>query len=388
MLEREITDEAGRVTLERTPYRVTTSLYRALEALRNKREEVFFWVDAPSINQKDSNERTNQIGMMTDIYWKAISVAIWLGPDADGSDAALELLKDLKKEERARRRLSEMVTSRSASDDLQSLVALFKREYWDRLWIVQEVLNARSEKVYCGAATIPCDIFEIATRIFIEHKTALDSQQPDGIEDKRSRSVSHNHFMNSQVLVDQGPSSLPDVESLMMLELPLLEVLRTCRRKFTAKPHDKVFGILGVLPEEIRRELMVDYDLSVKEVYIKVVDYILATTDRFDVIREAIHYPLHTGSMGLPSWCPDWSHIPDVKSLERLNDFTPFAASGQTTAVYKPLDEHRKLEISAIQLDEVKGRRISVGTLTTLSENMMVFLHWRAMFLNHFKIDA
>jgi hypothetical protein len=388
VLEREIADEAGRVTLERTPYRVTTSLYGALEALRDKREEVFVWVDALCINQKNSHERTNQIEMMTDIYRKATSVAIWLGPEADGSDNALELLKDLKKEERARRRLSEMVTSRTASDDLQSLVALFEREYWDRLWIVQEVLNARSKSVYCGTATVPWDVFEIASRIFIEHKTALDGQQPDGLKDKRSRRVSHNHFTYSQVLVYQGPSSLPDVESLMMLEHPLLEVMRTCRRKLTAKPHDKVFGILGVLPEEIRREFMVDYDLSVKEVYIRVVDYILATTDRLDVIREAIHYPLHTGSMGLPSWCPDWSHIPDVKSLERSNDFPPFAASGQTRAVYKPLDEHRKLEISAIQLDKVKSRGISVGTLTTLSENMMAFLHWRAMFLNHFRIDA
>lgn len=387
-LEREITDDAGRITVERTPYRVTTSLYGALDALRDKRSEVLVWVDALCINQKDNEERTKQIEMMTDIYRKAESVAIWLGPEADDSDAALRLLKGLNTDEAARKHLSTTITSGSASLGLLSLVALFEREYWDRLWVVQEVFNARSKAVYCGSTKISWDVFEIASHIFFEHKSILDIQQSDDLIDKKQRRISQNHFTYSQVLVYQGPSSLPDVKVLMGLEHPLLEVMRACRRKLTAKPHDKVFGILGVLPEHIRREFMVDYELSVKEVYIKVVDYVLSTTDRLDIIREAIHFPLHTGSAGLPTWCPDWYHIPEAKSLERSRDFPPFAASGETTALYRPVDEHRKLEISAVYLDTIKKRGIAVGTLTTLSDHIMAFLHWRALFLDFFDIDA
>lgn len=42
---------------------------------------------------------------------------------------------------------------------------------------------------------------------------------------------------------------------------PLLEIMRACKRKLTAKPQDKVVGILGVLPQETRVEFIVDYNL-------------------------------------------------------------------------------------------------------------------------------
>lgn len=47
----------------------------------------------------------------------------------------------------------------------------------------------------------------------------------------------------------------------MKSEDPLLEIMRACRRKLTAKPQDKVIGILGVLPQETRIDFIVDYDL-------------------------------------------------------------------------------------------------------------------------------
>ncbi|KAF3046813.1 hypothetical protein E8E11_005536 [Didymella keratinophila] len=381
VLEREITDDAGRVTIERTPYRVTTSLHGALGALRSKQCDVWVWADALCINQNDTAERTKQVQMMTDIYGKAASVAVWLGPEADHSERALELIKDIDTNESTIDRVESIIRSKSKAPALQAFVALFQREYWDRLWVVQEVFNATTTSVYCGSKRVPWKALEVASKLFFEHKDTLEHTLPASVIRKNGRSVASNSFTPSQVLVYQGPSSIPDVGTLMKLENPLLDIMRACRRKLTAKSHDKVFGILGVLPEEIRIEFIVDYELSVKDVYISVVDFVLSTSRQLDIIRESIHFPMHTGSAGLPTWCPDWSHIPDTSSLRRSLGYPSFKASGDSSAIYKPADEHRKLEVSAIYISTVRERGIAVGTLTTLADHLMAFLHWRALLL-------
>lgn len=388
ILEREIIDDAGRTTVERTPHRVTASLHGALEAVREKDCDVWVWVDALCINQNDIAERTRQVQLMTDIYSKAESVAIWLGPEDDDSEIALDVLKDLHTSEAARTRLMRLISSNSGGAELRSIVALFERHYWDRLWVVQEVFNARSKTVFCGSAKMPWEAVEVASKMFFDNRELLDRHLAG--RDRRSKrgSVALSNFTSSQVLVYQGPSSLPDVETLMKLKNPLLEIMRACRRKLTAKPQDKVFGILGVLPEETRIEFIVDYNLSVKEVYISVVDFVLSTSRQLDIIRESIHFPMHTGSAGLPTWCPDWSHIPETKSLGRSYGYPEFRASGDRHAIYKPADEHRKLEISAIELGTVRERGVAVGTLTTLADHLMAFLHWRAILLDAFGVDA
>ena len=271
--------------------------------------------------------------------------------------------------------------------DIAATVSLFERDYWGRLWVVQEVFNAQDIIVYCGATQVPWSVYTLASQTFRRHKNDLDYYFPGGANDGKRHIVSRNQLTYSQVLVHQGPSSLSDLKSFVELgEGSLLEVLRACRRKLAADPRDKVFGILGVLPEEIRRDFQPDYSLSVKEVYTNVVDNLLSTTERLDVICEAIYFPLHTSSANLPTWVPDWSHIPQTTALGLSFDFT---ASGATKAKFRFLDDRRnKLEISAIPLDTIHLHGIAVGTLCALADFLMAFLHWRALLLSSNSTDT
>lgn len=134
--------------------------------------------------------------------------------------------------------------------------------------------------VYCGDAVFPWEVYRKAAEAFWD--------------------------TDSDPHVRQGPSSFPDKDALMQLgDASLLEVMRTCRKQLSENPRDKVFGILGLLPVETQREFPVDYSQSVKTVYTDVVDYLISTTDRLDVIRESIHFPINVNNAGLPSWCPD-----------------------------------------------------------------------------------
>jgi len=117
--------------LESTPVPVAVSLYDALIAVRRKREATFVWVDALSIDQANSEERSSQVRLMGYIYSRAMHVAIWLGPEADESASAIQLL------EKAAQNLVSPQRVRAVRQyaDSAALFALLKRDYWKRLWV-------------------------------------------------------------------------------------------------------------------------------------------------------------------------------------------------------------------------------------------------------------
>jgi hypothetical protein len=81
------------------------------------------------------------------------------------------------------------------------------------------------------------------------------------------------------------------------------------------------------LPIEVRKEFLADYSVSVKEVYTEIVDYLLKTTERLDVICDAIHFPVYTGSANLSSFVPDWSHIPQTAAMGHKYNFSASAST-------------------------------------------------------------
>ncbi|KAH8706087.1 heterokaryon incompatibility protein-domain-containing protein, partial [Phaeosphaeriaceae sp. PMI808] len=347
------------LVLEGVTIPVAASLYDALKAVRQKKEEALVWVDALCIDQQNKEERATQVRLMGHIYSRATFVAIWLGPEADDSALAVQLLQQVA---------NNTVTPQSLRliknyKDSAALFALFKRDYWKRLWVVQEVLLAQKKLVYCGYSVFPWAVYRQASDVFWDRE--------------------------SDPHIRQGPSSFPDRSALVQLgDESLLEVMRVCRKKLSENPRDKVFGILGLLPEATQREFPVDYDQSVKTVYIDVCDYLISTTDSLDVIREAIHFPVHVNSTGLPSWCPDWSHIPEVSGLSRtLNFAASKGKDGFTRAKYRFDDERRKLQISALKLDAVRATGVAVGTFCASQDYLTAFLQWRAVFLHELNIQ-
>lgn len=142
--------------------------------------------------------------------------------------------------------------------------------------------------------------------------------------------------------------------------------------------------MLGVLDPRVRNEFAVDYGKSVKDVYTDVVEFLLASTGKLDVVCECIHFPVHRSSANMPTWVPDWSHMPSTSAIS-LSPGTRFAASGYKQAQYKFLGGRRNLlEISAVPLGSVTRHGIPVGTLCTTQDHLMAFLHWRALLMGNF----
>ena len=71
-------------------FAVTVNLEGALRALRNADKPRLLWVDAICIDQSNTKEQGEQVGIMWDIYKTADRVVIWLGPDEGDSTIAME----------------------------------------------------------------------------------------------------------------------------------------------------------------------------------------------------------------------------------------------------------------------------------------------------------
>ncbi|KAK9414347.1 putative Heterokaryon incompatibility domain-containing protein [Seiridium unicorne] len=381
-------DDKSPVQIDGVKLFIATSLYGALSAIREKGNDVLVWADALCIDQENPVEKSDQIKLMTSIYAKAVSVAIWLGPEADSSESAMEFLKDLQVRSMSEQQIRSLISSPESQRDLAAVATLFSRSYWTRVWVVQEVVNASRINVYCGSKKLPWHVLKTASDIFWQYKKDIDHQFSKTSARHRRYSALPNSQTHAHALVYEGPNGLLDRRILQTgKEEVLLHVLRACRRKQAGEARDKVFALLGVLPESIRKDIPVDYKSSVKEIFTNVVDYLLYTTDSLDVICESVHFPQHFSSYNLPSWVPDWSHNPETTSLSQSYSFS---AAGKTIAQWKFIDTHlrNELEISAIYLDTIKYHGFPVGTLCTLADYLMSFLHWRALLIHTFGRSA
>jgi len=106
--------------------RVTTNLYAALLHLRNSTLERIIWIDAICIDQKNGEEKAQQIPLMAKIYSQASRVLVWLGEAADNSDQALEEIRAAGRK---------AVHSLNNETIQLAVLKLLERDWFQRIWV-------------------------------------------------------------------------------------------------------------------------------------------------------------------------------------------------------------------------------------------------------------
>ncbi|KAF4630895.1 hypothetical protein G7Y89_g7230 [Cudoniella acicularis] len=363
------------IILDGHEFPVTSSLWHGLNRLR-KSVPVIVWADAVCINQQNTEERNHQVQTMTSIYNKAYKVAVWLGLGADNSNMAMELLIEVMDVILQPLKLQSLIHSRNRRPHFQALVLLFDREYWNRLWVVQEITNARDITVYCGPCALPWSTYVMVSQAFRTHRrhlihAFLDVPTPTEVESSSGASW-------DAVLGCRGPGGFSSVDRQFYSAgaTGLVNALIYHRGKFCSDPRDKVYGILGILSPEQRAQFPVEYSTSTREVYIDVVDYYITSTKRLDILGASIHSTEHRNTFSLPSWVPDWSHHPRLVPLSRQN--RRFSAAGATDALFSFSHRRKTLTISAIYIDHIATCGINLGSKIGIPHALMAFLNWRS----------
>jgi hypothetical protein len=361
------------ILLDGHEFPITENLWQVLQRLRRRSLPVILWADGICINQSDTNEKGLQVPLMTEIYTKAYSVAIWLGPQADNSHMAVDLMHEIVAAEvEGDWLVKEIIHSRTKLVAFQALAILFRREYWNRVWVVQEVANGSDITVYCGNIAAPFSLYADASKLFSKYNTELVRASREAVVDGSTAPVSRGStglFNWSNILSTLGPGGLRNPGRGM------LNALLFHRDKHCSDPRDKVYGLLGILSLEERDCFGVDYNISMNEVYTNVVHYLLTTTRRLDVLCASIHIMGIQTTSGLPSWVPDWSYYPVIEPIGRMQDF---CASGKSDVDFRFSNRRKSLEISGIVLDNMRSCGIALGSLTSINEMRMAFLEWRS----------
>jgi hypothetical protein len=335
-----VRSQPSKVRVDSKDCAVTPNLKNALLRLRPRdgKDDMIIWADALCINQNDIPERNLQTGKMRKIYQNADNVAVWLGPKHHGSDLALQLARDLnrcRKEE-----IPSIIRDPLNAEAFDALVVLFRRQYWWRIWVVQEVSCAKDCTAYCGPDSISWSELENVCDVLKEHEDQLQD-------------IYYSRLSYIRTLTHGGPKSLlVSRYSPKGSAPPLHELLLSHKSKKATDPKDKVYALVGI--SSCRESFgEIDYSQSMREVFSHTARHIIATSKKLEVICVKPH---DINQFDLPTWVPDWTRPPGggqaVIGLQHHQP--PFSAGGDDLAQATFLRNGYVLKTSGLVIDHIK----------------------------------
>lgn len=158
---------------------ITESLHEALHHLRRPDEDRMLWIDALCIDQTNIKERGHQVNRMGEIYKKADRVIVWLGYLSGNAtqlksaitilEAQVEKLPGIPRKWpredprwKSQWRQVEANFGPLCRDKLvDGLKSFMQKPWFSRVWILQEVANAKRTIVTCNLGEIPGWIFAL-----------------------------------------------------------------------------------------------------------------------------------------------------------------------------------------------------------------------------------
>lgn len=343
---------------------VTTNLYQALQHLRLPDRERVIWIDALCINQSDLTERKHQVSLMRDVYEKATSVIIWLGPSWDHCPLAMECLERMG-QDKSLHIHPEMAPSLSVKEknltsvEVQdSLKKLFGTPWWSRVWTVQEWILANRSVFQCGQFLLDGQLLRQGVRSYFDH---LDKC----CWDFRAYCPSNNQVFQALIAMET-------VEYIRLLidEVSLPYIFSQFRSSREATNMcDKVYGMLGLARGKYRDIIEPNYEIPVERVFELTVLKMIEHTGSLEVlshIPKAGEHNLH-----LPSFVPDWTVLAktDYYYTDWLNwvaHLHLWRASGASTAELKVIQDG-SIALRGTIIDTVEQMSSVPGTLTPAS---------------------
>jgi hypothetical protein len=296
----------------------------------------------PGINQSDIEERNSQITLMRRIYRSARQVKIWLGTEADHSATAVEVIEGIgryvKRGPGEKQVEYPEISMEQKQRNWKAVVAFYRRDWWQRAWIRQEVTLTRNPVMLCGSSSI-------------NYTTAIDAVRYmgfiDGVLDGRNssaeasgRGLPFGYHANQLAALANTVSNGDKFASLS-------EVLAISRGSKATDPRDMVYAVLGMADPEVYR-LTPDYRSSVREVYVAAAKAALLGRDRHSIkLLNVCQNPERRNT--LPSWTPNltenWTTFPF-----ETNDI--FRGIGGTVPTIK--FEGESLFIKGFHTDEIE----------------------------------
>lgn len=359
---------------------VTANVHSALRHLRDQNYSRKLWIDALCIDQSDIDERSQQVRLMGDVFSEADRVVVWLGNETADTHTALSSIQDLYKDiysyglessilkyipwsknntDRVLKRSIlnsdfEEATKPNLHDlDWDAIGNLVRRDWFHRLWVVQEASHAKRAIVVCGNLDISWTILSEVLTFLVDHD--LTSKYLN-----RHCAYACNVVVNIKKMREQ--KTRDDLFTVVLDNL-----YGGC-----SDPRDKIFAMMSLSEgrDAFDWEISFDYSLSVTELFEHFAIW--------DVIRYRSLRSLSCATTGpkdfrvpppLPSWVPDWTRLLEQNLLVRCKATSKFAAALKTeTDVWFTHDKSR-MHVRGAVVDYVK----TIGSVPSFIKSTSVF---------------
>ncbi|CZR67028.1 uncharacterized protein PAC_16927 [Phialocephala subalpina] len=330
---------------------VTKNLELALRELQRRGKD-WVWVDALCINQKDQDEMGHQILRMRGVYRNAIETISWLGPDRNGSaQHAFELLVLLaiqKPEEIFEEAIDALFdASNTFTQKWKALREMMGLPYWQRTWIIQEVVLSRSVKIWWGRDAV--DLKTLRESMYELRACKIKSGFAKGYQNI----MSILRIMN--MLEGNVKTSQMDLQTALRY---------SCSSQAT-EPRDKIFGILGLsndgsdlIPSPDYRQPLEDI---LRDITIKRLKQGNGSPAPGPMDLICIDNPKVPRRDDLPSWVIDWrglwrSQEGSLRSSRTLRGLkSEYRACGDSLAAATFSDDGSILIVSGFIFDTIHG---------------------------------
>jgi hypothetical protein len=243
------------ITVNAVTVPVRRNLWDALCYLRGP-EARTLWIDAVCINQNNVPERNVQVQMMRQIYEKAQRVVIWLGIERDESNLAFKFMAfisaDRRKHAMKAEKFKEEIKYSGFGQELEAVQKLFQRPYWERLWIIQEVVVAQNAELHCGKEHISWEEFSRFLICLEGREIQLRSHTKSVLEKSLAFSLDRYRVYHQT-----------DYSNL-------IELLEAFSSSLCFEVRDKIYGLVGLARDAAY--FRIDYLRSIYGIFVDVIE--------------------------------------------------------------------------------------------------------------------
>jgi Heterokaryon incompatibility protein (HET) len=333
--------ETTPIGLDDQSFPVTINLNRALHYIRRPYSKRVLWVDAVCINQRDDLERNSQVQLMGRIYKSAAKVYLWVGeegiqnpiyPSVIPMQQLFRLMRHINKGSTLEAELKAL--NISIADWSYSILDFIGREYFRRLWIVQEAsVNAETELV-CGKVSMSWAKVQLSLESIYKFMKDMD------MTDFTSESLQcHFHhvlclgetWFNWGAFSKLQVSRTADTRDPKILAERIFKVLQRLDGRFkSSDPKDRLFAILSMVSSSqgalSELGLNVDYRKSASQIFHELVIFLLKHRKNLDILTHCTPDSKHLYGIGvIPSWVPTWGPNPSGTLREIASNEKPLS---------------------------------------------------------------
>ena len=279
------------------------------------------WIDTICMNQGDMQERSEQVQIMADIYSSARLVTIWmrtrpvltnqtireLAIDTEVAAGAIVMLNQFANYPDGRNEQNVKRLWHATSPKVrESIMGLVENQWFERMWVVQEVTLAPSARVLINNIEISWESLVRGLTVLRYNSDILTAPSLQAVL-RATESIRAIQFWRTDIKKGN--------------ETHLWDLLDRTAHRQAGDPRDKVFALLGIHRPSFGKTfaITVDHKMTVSEVYTEAARHILwIYTVPGLLARAGIGYAAERSRdmLDAPTWVPNFNQSRGCRILK------------------------------------------------------------------------